>query len=48
MTPANILSNSREGALPYCPIDVYLNCHHRTFVQQLMEADAEIYSGALD
>ena len=36
-----------ELALPCSQIDDYLKCHHRTFIQQLMEADAEIHSGAL-
>ena len=28
-------------AFLYNQIDDYLNCHHRTFIQQVMEADAE-------
>ena len=34
-------------AFPYNQIDGYLNCYHRTFNQQLLEADTEIYSEAL-
>ena len=33
--------------LPYNQIADYLKCHHRTFVQQLMKAEAEIHSRAL-
>ena len=36
-----------ELALPCSQIDDYLKCDHRTFIQQLMEAEAEIHSGAL-
>ena len=28
-------------------IDDYFHCHHRTFIQQLMEADTEIYRETL-
>lgn len=47
MTPTKNLSNSGEDtqtALPRHQIDNYLNCYHRTFIQEIMEADAEVYS----
>ena len=52
MTPANTLSNRGEDgmpelALPCIQIDEYLKYHHRTFIQQLMESEAETCSEAL-
>ena len=37
-----------ELALPSSQIDEYLKYHHRTFIQQLMEAEAETHIGTLD
>ena len=47
MTPAKTLSNRRELTLPWIQIDDCLKCHHRNFIQQLMETEAETHSGAL-
>ena len=47
MTPAKNLSINGEGtltALALEAVDDYFNCHHKTFIQQLMEVDAEIHS----
>lgn len=42
-------SSVRLSVAGFCnQIDYYLNCHHRTFIQQLMKADAEILHWALD
>ena len=51
MTPAKSLSNRGEEAdldLPYSQTDEYLKYHYRTFIQQLMEREAETHIGALD
>ena len=34
--------------LPCSKIDYYLKYHHRTFIQQLMETEAETLIGVLD
>ena len=36
-----------ELILPYIQINYYFKCHHRTYIQLLIEADAENYSGVL-
>ena len=50
MTPVKTDSNSGkfpELAFSCNQFGENLNCHHRTFIQQLMEAGTEIYSEAL-
>ena len=42
-----IVERVSELAFSCNQIGDYPNCHHRAFIQQLMEADAEIHSEAL-
>ena len=51
MTPDNTLINIGEGTqtgLACSQIDEYLKYHHRTFIKQLMETEAETRIRALD
>ena len=51
MTPPRILSNREKGPdlhLACSQTEEYLKYHHRNFVQQQMEKEAEIHIGALD
>ena len=50
MTPVKTLRIERgpELALSYSQIDEYLKYHHRTFIQELMETEADTCIGALD
>ena len=42
-----IVERIPELVFSYNEIDDYLNCHHRIFVQQPIEANADIHSQAL-
>ena len=48
MTPVRTLSNSGDLlTLPSIQIDDYFKCHHRSFIQELMESEAQTHSRAL-